>query len=80
MQLYALKTGSFYVGALTMLSFALGTLPVLACLSFSPLGTRGREQSGIFFKTVGLLVVLFGIYDILNSLAGYGLIPPVLTF
>ena len=77
MQLYTLTTGHFLAGALTMLSFALGTFPVLAILSFSTLGTRGREQSGVFFKTAGLVVVFFGLYDIINSLVGYGLIPPI---
>ncbi len=80
MQLYTLTTGHFFAGALTMFSFALGTLPMLALLSFSPLGARGRGRSGVFFKTAGLLVVLFGAYDILNSLAGYGVIPPVFNF
>lgn len=80
MQLYTLTTGSFSTGALTMFCFALGTFPVLALLSFSPLGTQGREKSGIFFKTAGLLVALFGIYDILGSLASYGIIPPILAF
>jgi len=75
--LYTLTTGHFLAGALTMLSFALGTFPVLAILSFSTLGTRGREQSGVFFKTAGLVVVFFGLYDIINSLVGYGLIPPI---
>jgi len=80
MQLYTLTTGSFLAGALTMFSFALGTLPVLALLSFSTLGARGRRPSGVFFKTAGLLVVFFGMYDILNSLVGYGLIPPIFNF
>ncbi len=80
MQAYALSTGSFSKGALTMLCFALGTFPVLAILSFSSLGTHGREKSGVFFKTAGLLVALFGIYDILGSLASYGIIPPLFAF
>jgi len=80
MQLYTLTTGHFLTGALTMFCFALGTFPLLALLSFSALGTRGRGQSGVFFKTAGLLVVLFGGYDILNSLAGYGVIPPIFNF
>lgn len=80
MQAYTLQTGSFAAGALTMLSFALGTFPVLALLSFSILGTHGRSRSGVFFKTAGLLVILFGVYDVLNSLAGYGLISPIFVF
>ena len=50
MQIYALGTGSFLKGGLTMLSFALGTLPVLALLSFSSLGIHKKTQSGIFLK------------------------------
>lgn len=80
MQAYTLQTGSFATGALTMFSFALGTFPVLALLSFSAAGTHGRTRSGVFFKTAGLLVILFGVYDIFSSLAGYGLIPPVSIF
>ncbi|MBP6911491.1 sulfite exporter TauE/SafE family protein [Patescibacteria group bacterium] len=33
MQVYTLSTGSFLAGGLTMLSFALGTLPMLLLLS-----------------------------------------------
>lgn len=80
MQIYTLSTGHFMAGALTMFSFALGTFPVLALISFSSLGVRGRGSSGVFFKTAGLLVVLFGIYDIMGSLASYGLIPPLFAF
>jgi len=77
MQLYTLTTGHFLTGALTMFCFALGTLPVLALLSFSPAATQGREKSGVFFKAAGLLVIFFGLYDLMNSLVGYGLIQPV---
>jgi len=80
MQIYTLTTGNFLTGALTMFCFALGTFPVLALLSFSALGAPGRRHPGVFFKTAGLLVVLFGIYDILSSLAGYGLIQPIFNF
>ena len=77
MQLYALTTGSFWTGALTMLIFALGTLPVLALLSFGSLGIHKKASSGVFFKTAGLVVVFFGLLNILSSLAAYGIIPPL---
>jgi sulfite exporter TauE/SafE/copper chaperone CopZ len=80
MQLYTLTTAHFLTGALTMFSFALGTFPVLALLSFSTLGTHGREKSGVFFKTTGLLVIFFGLYNVMNSLVGYGLIQPIFNF
>lgn len=80
MQLYALSTGSFWIGALTMFSFALGTLPMLALLSFSSLAIYNKAQSGIFFKTAGLIVVFFGIFNLINSLVAFGLIPPIFSF
>lgn len=80
MQIYTLTTGSFLRGGLTMFSFALGTLPVLALLSFSSLGIHKKAQSGIFFKTAGLIVIFFAIFNLINTLAGAGMIDPVFSF
>ena len=80
MQIYTLTTGSFLTGALIMFAFALGTLPVLALLSFSSLGIHKKAQSGIFFKTAGIIVIFFGIFNLINALAGAGIIPPVFNF
>jgi sulfite exporter TauE/SafE/copper chaperone CopZ len=78
MQLYTLTTGSFITGALTMFVFALGTLPVLALLSFSSLSIK-RMQTGVFYKTAGLVVIFFGLFNLLSSLAAIGVIPPLLN-
>ncbi|MEK7628983.1 MAG: sulfite exporter TauE/SafE family protein [Patescibacteria group bacterium] len=80
MQIYTLTTGSFLTGALTMFFFALGTLPVLSLLSFSSLGIHKKAQSGIFFKTAGLVVIFFGIFNLINSLVAIGLIQPLFNF
>lgn len=80
MQLYALSTGSFITGALTMLSFALGTLPVLSLVSFSSLSIQNSAQSGIFFKTAGLIVIMFALFNLINSLVVIGLLPPIFNF
>jgi uncharacterized protein len=80
MQLYTLTTGSFWQGALIMSAFALGTLPVLALLSFSSLGIHKKARSGIFFKSAGLIVIFFGIFNLINSLVSIGLIPPLFSF
>jgi len=80
MQLYTLGTGNFLNGGLTMLSFALGTLPVLALISFSSFSIKNSPKSGIFFKTSGLIVIAFAIFNIVNSLVVVGLIPPVFNF
>lgn len=80
MQLYTLSTGSFLQGGLTMLAFALGTLPVLALISFSSFGIHKSSKSGIFFKTAGLIVIMFALFNIINSLVVIGIIPPVFNF
>ncbi|HLD70739.1 MAG TPA: sulfite exporter TauE/SafE family protein [Negativicutes bacterium] len=80
MQIYTLTTGSFWTGALMMGVFALGTLPVLALLSFSSLGIHKKAQSGVFFKTAGLVVIFFAAFNIINALAAVGIIPPVFNF
>lgn len=80
MQIVALSTGSFISGALTMFSFALGTLPVLAILSFSSFSIKNSSKSGIFFKSAGLVVILFAIFNLINSLVVIGLIPPIFNF
>ena len=77
MQIYTLSTGSFSQGALTMLAFALGTLPVLALLSFSSFRIQGSKYAGIFFKSAGLIAILFAIFNILNSLVEIGWRSPI---
>ena len=80
MQIYTLTTGSFMTGALIMGAFALGTLPVLALLSFSSLGIHKKAQSGVFFKTAGLVVIFFGVFNLVNALVGADIIPPLWSF
>ena len=80
MQIYALSTGNFWTGALTMFLFALGTLPMLLLLSFTSVRMENKKTSGIFFKTAGLVVILFGIFNIINSFVAMGIIPPLFNF
>ncbi len=80
MQLYALTTGNFFKGGLTMLSFALGTLPVLTLVSFSSFGIKNSSKAGIFFKSAGLIVIMFALFNLINSLVIIGVISPVFNF
>ncbi|MCR4307155.1 MAG: sulfite exporter TauE/SafE family protein [Candidatus Berkelbacteria bacterium] len=80
MQLYTLTTGSFLKGGFTMLSFALGTLPVLALISFSSFSIHNSSKAGVFFKTAGLIVIMFALFNLTNSLVVIGLIQPVFNF
>ncbi len=71
LQLYALTTGSFATGALTLLAFALGTAPALLALgwaSSSLKGTVGR----FFFQFSGALVIVLGLWNIQNGLTILG--------
>ena len=80
MQLYTLTTGSFLSGGLTMLTFALGTLPVLALISFSSFSIKNHSKSGIFFKSAGLVVIMFALFNLINNLVIVGLISPIFNF
>ncbi|MEK7117305.1 MAG: sulfite exporter TauE/SafE family protein [Patescibacteria group bacterium] len=80
MQIFTLTTHSFVKGGLTMLAFALGTLPVLALISFGSLGLHNSSKKSVFFKTAGLVVILFALFNLINSLVVIGFIPPVFNF
>jgi sulfite exporter TauE/SafE/copper chaperone CopZ len=80
MQLYALSTGSFMQGALTMLVFALGTFPMLALLSFGSLNIAHKPWKGIFFKTAGIIVIALALLNLANALATAGIISPLFNF
>ena len=80
MQLYALSTGSFLQGAMTMLVFALGTLPMLALLSFGSLTIAHKPWKGIFFKTAGIIVIALALVNLANALATAGVISPLFNF
>jgi uncharacterized protein len=73
LQLYVLAKGSFTTGALTMLAFALGTLPALVSLSMLSSLATGTFQR-YFLKLAGAAVVLLGIFNIESglTLAGTG--------
>ena len=77
MQLYALKTENFLSGGLIMLSFALGTLPILAVISFSSLSVSKNKNAGVFYKTAGLIVILFALFNIMNAMVLLGIMHPI---
>lgn len=79
MQVVALSSGSFTSGALIMLAFALGTLPVLALLSFGSMSFAKSKYAPLFFKTAGVVVIGLGIFAFLAGLAGLGLIAPLFS-
>jgi sulfite exporter TauE/SafE len=77
MQVVALSSGSFMSGLLIMLAFALGTLPMLALLSFGSASFAHGKYAPLFFKSAGVVVVGLGIFALLAGLAGLGIINPL---
>ncbi|PKL36931.1 hypothetical protein CVV38_03530 [Candidatus Peregrinibacteria bacterium HGW-Peregrinibacteria-1] len=77
MQVAAISSGSFMMGGVIMLAFALGTLPVLALLSFGSASFAHSKHAPLFFKSAGVVVIGFAIFAILSALAGLGFIPPI---
>lgn len=70
----ALTTGSFFSGAMIMLFFALGTLPVLVGISITGLTFTKRPHLTAKFTTVaGLIVLFFALYNINGQLNVLGL-------
>jgi len=77
MQIAALSSGTFASGFLIMFSFALGTLPVLALLSFGSVSFAHSKYAPLFFKSTGVVVFGLGMFALLSGLAGVGIINPL---
>lgn len=77
MQIAALSSGSFVSGMLIMLAFALGTLPMLALLSFGSASFAHSKYAPLFFKSAGVVVIGLGVFALLAGLAGLGIINPL---
>lgn len=77
MQVVALSSGSFMSGLLIMSAFALGTLPVLALLSFGSASFAHSKYAPLFFKSVGVVVIGLGVFALLAGLVGLGIISPL---
>ena len=67
MQLYALSSGSFIMGASSMFVFSLGTLPIMLTFAFffSRINSLFNEK---IYKYVGILIVILGILMMKPSL------------
>jgi sulfite exporter TauE/SafE/copper chaperone CopZ len=72
LQLYVLAKGAFLTGALTMLAFALGTLPALLSLSALSSFARGGLQRP-FLKFAGAAVILLGFMNVQSGLVLSGI-------
>lgn len=70
----ALTSGSVLQGAMIMLFFALGTLPMLLLIGLSSVKFTERPHiSAKFLKIAGVLVLFFGLYNLNSQLNVLGL-------
>lgn len=65
MQVFALASGSFFIGGLNLLIFALGTLPVLLILGIAASWTKSRKVV-VMQKVAGFLILIFA-FSMFNS-------------
>ena len=78
MQIFALTSGSFWIGGLTLFLFALGTVPSLLILGVTASWTKNSKVA-IFQKVAGILVVLFAFFMLQSGLALHGVNTTVLS-
>ena len=76
MQIYALSTGSILRGALSMLLFSLGTVPLMLGLGLFS-GRLNRQKAGYMLTVSALLIFVMGIHMTGNglTLSGISLFP-----
>ncbi len=77
MQISSMVTGNFWDGALIMLVFAAGTLPVLAAFSFTSVSFAKKPYGTVFYKTAGFIIIFFAVFNFINALVSMGIISPV---
>lgn len=78
MQIFALTSGSFWTGGLSLLLFALGTVPSLLILGISASWSSSRKMV-VFQKVAGILVVLFAFFTLQSGLALKGVATNVIS-
>lgn len=74
MQLFAFGTGTFLTGALSMLAFSLGTLPLLLSLGAFT-GFVSKAHSRIILQFSGILIVTLGLVMLNRGLSLTGMNP-----
>ncbi len=71
MQVFAITSGSFWKGALSLMFFALGTLPILLIVGITASWTR-KKRFRIFQKAMGILILIFAVATFKSGFALIG--------
>ncbi len=66
MQVYAISRGGFFEGAIIMSLFALGTAPGIFGIG-SLAATVKKSGRDLFFRTAGIAIILFGLFNVSNA-------------
>ncbi|MEI6426735.1 MAG: sulfite exporter TauE/SafE family protein [Candidatus Absconditabacteria bacterium] len=66
MQMYAIGTGSFWMGMAVMSLFAIGTLPGLLSIGSLTSIFKGKKAQ-VAYQAIGVLVILFGLFNVSNA-------------
>ena len=72
MQFFAVTTGSFWQGGLTLALFAIGTVPVLLALGITTSKLKNMNFV-VLKKAIGFVVILFALYTLSTGFALAGL-------
>lgn len=78
MQIFAITSGSFFRGALSLMFFALGTLPVLLFVGVATSWTR-KKGFKIVQKAMGILILVFAVATFQSGFALIGVNSPVVS-
>lgn len=78
MQLYALGTGSFIMGALSMFTFSIGTVPLMLCFGYIS-SSLSKTLSNNIFKYSGVFIIILGLSMGQRGLALTGTNIPILN-
>ena len=76
MQVYAITTGSFAAGALSMFSFCLGTIPLVLVFGIVA-GAMKRTWRHVMLRASAVMMVLFGLFMVQSNLAISGIRLPL---
>jgi sulfite exporter TauE/SafE/copper chaperone CopZ len=72
MQLFAVSSGSFWVGGLTLAIFALGTSPVLFSIGMAS-SKASSKKNIVLQKVIGFIILAFAFYTLSSGLAVRGI-------
>ncbi|MFA7244703.1 MAG: sulfite exporter TauE/SafE family protein [Candidatus Magasanikbacteria bacterium] len=72
MQLFAVSSGNFWVGGLTLAIFALGTSPILFSIGMAS-SKASSKKNVVMQKVIGFIILAFAFYTLSSGLAVRGI-------